>query len=54
MQHRKKNIGFALFDVLTLGIPLYIRYLYKKPKQTLIISSIVFPIILIFLFLILP
>lgn len=54
MHNNKKNIGWAVFDVLTFGIPLYIRNLYKKPKQTLIISSVVFPIIFLVLLLLLP
>ncbi|GGD09760.1 hypothetical protein [Pontibacillus salipaludis] len=54
MNKNKKYLGWATFDVLTFGIPLYIRNLYKKPRQTLIISSIVFPIIFIVLLLLLP
>ncbi|MFQ3544368.1 hypothetical protein Q7A53_09780 [Halobacillus rhizosphaerae] len=54
MKNYKKSMGWALFDVITLGIPLYIRHLFVNPIPTLKISTIVFPIILFILWLILP
>ncbi len=54
MPNYKKSLGWALIDVVTLGIPLYIRYLFVNPVKTLKISAVVFPIIFILLWLILP
>ena len=33
MPNYKKSLGWALIDVVTLGIPLYIRYLFVKPCE---------------------
>lgn len=54
MSSAKKYIGLVVFDVLTFGIPLYVRNLYRRPKETLKISAVVLPIILLFLWIILP
>ena len=53
MKNYKKSMGWALFDVITLGIPLYIRHLFVTPIQTLKISAMVFPVIFLILWLML-
>lgn len=42
----KKGIPLALFDIATLGIPLYFYCLFKKPKKTIKLLLIIFPIII--------
>jgi hypothetical protein len=42
-----KNVVLAVFDTVTLGIPVYIANLIKQPKKTLKISLIVIPIVAI-------
>ncbi|HBI02858.1 MAG TPA: hypothetical protein DDY49_02370 [Paenibacillaceae bacterium] len=43
----KKGIPLALFDIATLGIPLYFYCLFKKPKKTIKLTLIIFPVIIL-------
>lgn len=45
-----KSVGRAIFDVVTLGIPLNIRSWFKQPKETFKLTLMIFPIHMVDLF----